>query len=170
MAKHMVTDQLDHTNTNHNTSTNYVFYQAVRDHGRRLKTVSLTKIGKRHIYKFFIDYNNNYYLLRCILHLGSTSFVISPNATKAFKIPVSITKRVQYKDLTGREIVMDGLYMIPLRLFFGNRHSCDPEYQAFEVMKTSDDYDCLMPAWYLEKHKARGTTTCHLHFPHCGFQ
>ena len=34
-------------------------------------------------------------------------------------------------------------------------------------MKTSEDYDCLIPAWYLEQHKAEGTTTSHLHFPHC---
>jgi len=37
-------------------------------------------------------------------------------------------------------------------------------------MKTSDDYNCLIPTWHLEKHKARGTTTSHLHFPHCGSQ
>jgi len=34
-------------------------------------------------------------------------------------------------------------------------------------METCSHYDCLIPAWYLEKHKARGTTTSHLHFPHC---
>jgi len=34
-------------------------------------------------------------------------------------------------------------------------------------MKTSADYDCLIPAWYLEKHKASGTTMSYLHFPHC---
>jgi hypothetical protein len=37
-------------------------------------------------------------------------------------------------------------------------------------MKTSSDYDCLIPTWYLEKHKATGTTTSHLHCPHCGTQ
>jgi hypothetical protein len=41
---------------------------------------------------------------------------------------------------------------------------------AFDVMKTSSDYDCLILAWYLEKHKTRGTTTSHLHFWHCGSQ
>jgi len=35
-------------------------------------------------------------------------------------------------------------------------------------METSSDFDCRIPAWYVEKHKARGTTTSHLHFPHCG--
>jgi len=34
-------------------------------------------------------------------------------------------------------------------------------------METSTDYDCLILSWYLEKHKAQGTTTSHLHFPHC---
>jgi hypothetical protein len=37
-------------------------------------------------------------------------------------------------------------------------------------METCSDYGCLIPAWYLQKHKARGTTTSHLHFPHCGNQ
>jgi len=45
--------------------------------------------------------------------------------------------------------------------------SYDDNNHAFEVMETSQDYDCLKPAWYLEKHTAQGTTTSHLHFPHC---
>ena len=59
------------------------------------------------------------------------------------------------------------MFTIPSGLSFGNHHSYDEQDHAFEVMKTSLDYDCLIPAWYLEKHKARGTTTSHLHFPHC---
>jgi hypothetical protein len=34
-------------------------------------------------------------------------------------------------------------------------------------MDTSSKYDALIPAWYLAKHKAEGTTTGHLHFPYC---
>jgi hypothetical protein len=106
-----------------------------------------------------------------MLDLGSTSFVISPNAAKAFKIPVvRRTKKVRSNDVTGREINTEGLFTIPLGLFFGNHRSYDEKDHAFEVMETSSDYDCLIPAWYLEKHKARGTTTSHLHFPHCGNQ
>jgi hypothetical protein len=37
-------------------------------------------------------------------------------------------------------------------------------------MTTSEDYDCLIPAWYLEKHKAQGTTRSHLHYPYCDSQ
>ena len=59
---------------------------------------------------------------------------------------------------------------MPLGLSFGNYQSYDPDDHAFEVMPTSEDYDCLIPAWYLEKHKAQGTTTSHLHFPHCTSQ
>jgi hypothetical protein len=54
-----------------------------------------------------------------------------------------------------------------LGVSFGNHHSYNEADHAFEVIKTSGDYDALIPAWYLEKHKARGTTTSHLHFPHC---
>lgn len=55
---------------------------------------------------------------------------------------------------------------MPLGLFFGNHCSYDADDHAFEVMPTSEDYDCLIPAWYLKKHKAPGTMTSHLHFPH----
>jgi len=106
-----------------------------------------------------------------MLDLGSTSFVILPNAAKAFKIPVvKRSKRVQSKDVTGPEIVRERLYTIPLGLSFGNHRSFDKKDHAFEVMETSQDYDYLIPAWYLEQHEARGTTTSHLHFPHCGSQ
>jgi hypothetical protein len=54
-----------------------------------------------------------------------------------------------------------------LGVSFGNHHSYNEADYAFEVIMTSGDYDALIPASYLEKHKARGTTTSHLHFPHC---
>lgn len=50
--------------------------------------ISPTIIGNSPIYQFFIDYDNRHYQLRCMLDLGSTRFVISPNAGKAFKIIV----------------------------------------------------------------------------------
>ena len=31
----------------------------------------------------------------------------------------------------------------------------------------TESYDALIPAWYMQKHKAQGTTTSHYHFPHC---
>jgi len=34
-------------------------------------------------------------------------------------------------------------------------------------MKTSSEYDALIPAWYLNKHKAQGITEGRLHFPMC---
>jgi len=103
-----------------------------------------------------------------MLNLGSTLFVISPEAAKAFRMPVvERTKTVKLADVTGREIETEELFTISLGLSFGNHRSYDKKDHAFEVMKTSQDYDCLIPAWYLEKHKARETTTSHLHFPHC---
>jgi len=48
-----------------------------------------------------------------MLDLGSTSFVISPAAAKAYKIPVvERTKKVISADVTGREIVTEGLRML----------------------------------------------------------
>jgi hypothetical protein len=56
-----------------------------------------------------------------MLDLESTSIVISPNAAKAFKIPVvRRTKKVRSNDVTGREITTEGLFTVPLRLSFGN--------------------------------------------------
>jgi len=150
-----------------NKSTDFVFYEPAKKN-MKIQKISATKIGKRPIYRFFLDFDGQYFPLRCMLDLGSTSFVISPEATKAFKIPViKRTKRVKSKDVTGREIKTEGLFTIPLGLSFGNHRSYDEKDHAFEVIKTSEDYDCLIPAWYLEKHKARGTTSSHLHFPHC---
>jgi len=57
-----------------------------------------------------------------------------------------------------------------LGLSFGNHQTFDEEDHAFEVMETFQDYHCLIPAWYFEKHKTRGTMTSHIHFPHCGSQ
>jgi len=101
-----------------------------------------------------------------MLVLGSTSFVISPNASKAFKIlVVQRTKKVKSKDVTGREILTAGLYTIPLGFSFGNHCSDNPDDHAFEAIAKSADYDSVIRVWYLEKYNARGTATSHLHFP-----
>lgn len=80
------------------------------------------------------------------------------------------TKTVCCKDITGREIVTEGLCTVPLWLFSGNHRSYEEEDHAVKVLKTCSDYDCLIPAWYLEKHQASRTTTSHLYFPNCGLQ
>jgi len=64
-------------------------------------------------------------------------------------------------------IKTENLFTIPLGVSFGNHRMYDEQDHTFEVIKTTGDYDALIPAWYLEKHKARGTTTSHLHFPEC---
>jgi len=167
MSKHKAEQLFNPTIKKANTSTDFVFYEPARKNNK-IQKISATKIGKRPIYRFFLDFDGQYFPLRCMLDLGSTSFVISPEATKAFGIPViKRVKQVISKDVTRRQIKTDGLFTIPLGLSFGNHHSYDEKDHAFEVMKTSEDYDCLIPAWYLEKHKAEGTTTSHLHFPYC---
>jgi len=101
-----------------------------------------------------------------MLDFGSTSFVISPEASKVFQIPVVKHIRQQKtSDIGGRKIDTEGLYTIPLGLSFGNHRTYDVEDHAFEVLRTSSKYDALIPAWYLKKHRAEGTTS-QLHFPH----
>jgi hypothetical protein len=103
-----------------------------------------------------------------MLDLGSTSFVISPEAAKAFSIPVvKRHKLVRTGDVSGTHLKTENLFTIPLGLSFGTHRTYNEQDHAFEVIKTTGDYDALIPAWYLEKHKARGTTTSHLHFPAC---
>jgi len=166
MLKQKVIDLLGSAAKKPNTSTNFVFYESYRK-DKKIRKISSTKIRKRPIYRFFLDFDDLYFPLHCMLDLESTSFVISPEAAKAFRIPVvKRTKTVKSADVTGREIETEELFTISLGLSFGSHRSYDEKDHAFEVMKTSQDYDCSIPAWYLEKHKARETTTSHLHFPH----
>jgi len=46
MAKHKASDHLDRPTKKHNKSNDYVFYEAAKDSGRRVKTIPPTKIGK----------------------------------------------------------------------------------------------------------------------------
>jgi hypothetical protein len=103
-----------------------------------------------------------------MLGSGSTTSVISPDAVKAFSIPgVNCSKPVRKNDVSRGYIRTEGLLRIPLGLSLRNHRCFNEEDHASEVLKTQGDYDALIPAWYLEKHKARGTMTSHLHFPHC---
>jgi hypothetical protein len=76
-------------------------------------------------------------------------------------------KYVRTGDVSGSQLKTENLFTIPLGLSFGNHRTYDEQDHAFEVINTTGDYDALIPAWYLEKHRARGTTTSHLHFPEC---
>jgi len=170
MSKRKASNELcSSTPKKSNISKDYVFYNAVNKHNSKplLQKVTPTKIGERPIYKFFIDFDGKYFPIRCMLDLGSTSFVISPETAKAFQIPV-VKRTIQQKtsDVGGTQIKTEGLYTIPLGISFGNHRTYDVEDHAFEVLKTSSKYDALIPAWYLKKHRAEGMST-QLHFPHC---
>ena len=170
MSKCKAESQIDQSVKHINTSQHFVYYSAARK-SHKVTEISPTNSGNRPIYKFFINYDNMYYPSRCMLGLGSTRFVISPKAAKAFKRRVvKRTKKLRSNDVTGQHIQTEGLSTVPLGLSCGNHRSYDGEDHAFEVMKTCDDYDYLIPAWYLEQHKAEATTTSHLHVPHCGAQ
>jgi len=57
-------------------------------------------------------------------------------------------KRVKSADVTGRDIIPEGLFMIPLGISFRYHCSYNEDDHSFEVLKTSSDYNCLIPAWY----------------------
>jgi len=87
----------------------------------KLYKVSPTKIGKRPIYKFFIDCNGNYFPLCYLLDLGSTALVISPEAVNAFQVTVvTNTVPARASDVGGTSIITEGTFTIPVGLSFGN--------------------------------------------------
>jgi len=86
MAKRKASEPLERYPKKINSSTDFVNYQPALN--PKIRKVSSTKIGKRPIYKFFIDFDGKYFPLRCMLDNRSTSFVVSPEAAKAFSIPV----------------------------------------------------------------------------------
>jgi hypothetical protein len=149
-----------------NTATDFVYYQSAS--AQKINKVSATKVGKRPNFRFFIDHNSQYFLLRCMLDLGSTSFLMSPEAAKDYSIPViKRTNLIKARDVSGNSLKTENLFTIPLGLSFSNDRTYIEEDHTFEVIKALGDYNALIPAWYLEKDKARGTMTSHLHFPHC---
>jgi len=166
MSKRKASEPLGRQSKKLNTSTDFVYYQPALH--SKIRIVLSTKVGKRPLYRFFIGHDGKYFPLRCKLDLGSTSFVISPDAAKAFSIPViQRPKPIKSGDVLEISLKTENLFTIPLGILFGNNWSYNEEDDAFEAIKTSGDYNALIPAWYLEKHKARGTTKSHLHFPHC---
>jgi hypothetical protein len=83
MAKHKASEPLERHPKKINASTDYVFYQPILN--PKIRKISATKMGKRTIYRFFIDCDGKYFPLRCMLDLGSTSFVVSLEAAKVFR-------------------------------------------------------------------------------------
>jgi len=92
MTKRKPSQQLDHRLKRHHDYKDSIYYLQTRTH-QKITKVSPTKISKRPIYEFFIDHDNRRYLLRCMLDLVSTSFVLSPNVAKAFRILVIRRKK-----------------------------------------------------------------------------
>jgi len=168
MSKRKVIEELaPPTPKQSNTSKDYLYHMPTRK-GAKVYKVLPTKIGKRPIYKFFIDFDVKYFPLRCMLDLGSTSFVISPEAAKAFQVPVvEQVIPTRASDVGGTKIITEGPFTIPLGLSFGNHRTLDDKDDAFEVMKISSEYDALIPALYLNRYKAQGITEGRLHFPLC---
>ena len=81
--------------------------------------------------------------VRAILDLGSTSFTISPQCAKVFKIPVVKRKKnINAKDFSGKSVGLPNVYTIPLGLAFGNHRTLE----MFEVVLMHADYDVLIPA------------------------
>jgi len=151
------------------TSTDYVLYTSASK--KKPKIVCPTKVGKRPIYKFFFEFEGTYFPLRCMLDLGSTSCVMSPEAAKAFRVPVVKRKLpTSASEVGGLQITTEGIFTIPLDSTFGNHRILDVEDYAFEVMKRTKDYNALIPAWYCNRHTAEGIMNGHVHFPHCGVE
>jgi hypothetical protein len=82
-----------------------------------------------------------------MLDLGRTSFVMLLEAAKAFSIPVvKRTMMITSNDVSGNSIKTVGLFTVPLPISYCNHCSDDENDPAFEIIKTSGDYDTLLPA------------------------
>jgi hypothetical protein len=120
-----------------NISTDCIFFHTISK-DKKIHQVAAMKIGKKPIYRSFVDYNNQYYPVRCIPNLGFTSFVISSEATIAFQIPVTQwEQKIQTKHDTGREITTKRPFTVPLGVSFGNHQSYIEEDHVHKVVKTS---------------------------------
>jgi hypothetical protein len=103
------------------TFDDFVYYEVKKQY----KILS-TRIGKRPIYKFFIDYDDGtgtskQFPARAMLYVGSTSFTISPECAKVYKIPLVQRKHaIRAIDFGGNNVSLPGMYTIPLGLGFGN--------------------------------------------------
>jgi len=86
MAKRNASELPGQTLKQINSSTDCVYYHPAPY--TKTRRVSAINIGKRPIYRFFIDYDGKYFAIRYMLHSGGTSYVISPEPAKAFAIPV----------------------------------------------------------------------------------
>lgn len=81
-----------------------------------------------------------------MLDLCSTSFIMSPEAAKAFQ--VTVVKRnlpMKASDVRGRPIETEALFTIPSALCFENHRSLNGKDHVFEVMKTTNHHDALIP-------------------------
>jgi hypothetical protein len=140
MSKRKASDLLMRNPKKLNSSTDFIYYEPALN--SKIRKVSGTKIRKRQIYQFFIEYDDDgkYFPLRCMLHLGSTPFVISPEAAKAFSIPVvKRIKPIHPGYVSGTRLKTKNVFMVPLGVSFGNHWSYNLEHYAFEVIKTLGD-------------------------------
>jgi hypothetical protein len=124
MAKRKALEPLERVPKRINLSTDFVYYQSAQH--PKIRKISPTKVGKRPIYKVFIDYDGKYFPLRCMLDNGSTSFVISPEAAKPYQIPVVKRQQpVRTGDASGNNMKNENLFTLPLGISFGNHRSYD---------------------------------------------
>jgi hypothetical protein len=121
------------------------------------------------MYKFFIDFNDGtgiskQFPVPALLDLGCISFTISLEGAKVFKLPlVQRNHAIGAKTFAGRKVSLPGIYTIPLEFAFGNHQSLE----TFNVVQMQNDYDVLIPAYYLKQNKAQGTMYGHLHCMEC---
>jgi hypothetical protein len=102
-----------------NNSTDFVYYQSATTN-KKIRKVLAKEIGKGPIYRFFIEYDNQYCPLRCMLDLGSTLFVISPEVAKAFSVTVvKREKPIKSNDVSGNNLKTEGLFTVLLAISFG---------------------------------------------------
>lgn len=149
-------------------SNDYVFYNSNLKNCMTHK-LSPKIIETRHIYEVVIHFHGKQFPIHCILDLGRTSYELSHEPTKPYRVPV-----VKSNLLTGvsniqeQKILMKLLITIPLEVSFWVHTAVHIKDHAFDLMNTSKGYNTLIPARYLENHLAEWISTAELHFPDSG--
>jgi len=159
MLKQMAFNQLPHGAKKQDWIKLLSLLQTLKQNGKNQK-IYPAKICKKPIYKLFFDFNGKYFPLRCMLDPGYTSFIISPEAATVFKVRVvKGTTKVMSGDISGQEIITEGIYTKHRRITVANHRMYNLKDTSYRVIKTSPDYDDSMPAQFLEEQNPCVVTT-----------
>lgn len=103
-------------------------------------------------------------LVRVLLDTGSTTCIVSETFAEEHGLPhVVRAKPIPFKDFTGRIVPDSGkAYTLPLYL----EHQGHVTKETFEIAPCDEEYDVILPYWWMCKHPPIGLTEGKCEFSH----